>query len=71
MTDSTATGSAHVDNFDYSKLKDRDYKGDDYFPDKDVVSGPRKDRRCTDCCFMLVFIAFLGGMGYMTAIGYT
>lgn len=28
-------------------------------------------RKCTDCCFMLVFVAFLGGMGYMTALGYS
>jgi hypothetical protein len=29
-----------------------------------------QNRRCTDCLFLLVFIAFLGGMGYMTALGY-
>jgi hypothetical protein len=71
MTDTTATGTAHVDNFDYGKLKDRNYKGEDYFPDKDLVGGPKRERRCTDCLFMLIFFAFLGGMGYMTVLGYT
>lgn len=66
----TATGSAHVNNFDYGKLKDRNYKGEDYFPDKDLVKGPQTERRCTDCLFMLIFLAFLGGMGYMTTLGY-
>ena len=27
-------------------------------------------RKCTDCLFMIVFLVFLGGMGYMTVQGY-
>jgi hypothetical protein len=63
-------GSQHVQNFDYNKLKDRKYKGDDYNCDKTLVNGPVEQRRCTDCLFLLVWIAFLVGMMAMTIDGY-
>lgn len=64
------TGSEFVDKFDYGKLKDRDYKGDDYQPDAKILNGPLEERKCTDCLFLLVWFAFLIGMGWMTIIGY-
>lgn len=63
---SNGTGTEFVNTFDYGQLKDRDYKAHDYHADKEIIKGPLEDRKCTDCLFLLVFIAFLGGMGYMT-----
>jgi hypothetical protein len=60
------TGTEYVQNFDYAKLKDRSYKGEDYHPDAEIVKGPQKKRKCTDCLCLLAFIVFLGGMMWMT-----
>jgi hypothetical protein len=59
-----------VNKFDYTKLGDRGYKADDYHADKKIINGPMEERRCTDCLFFFVWLAFLGLMGYMTIIGY-
>ena len=63
---SDQTGTDFVNGFDYAKLKDRKYKGEDYQADKKIRDGPLQERRCTDCLFLLVFIAFLGLMIWMT-----
>ena len=63
-------GSQTVNNFDYSKLKNRDYAADDYQVDKSVAEGLKEDRRCTDCFFLLIWFAFLVGMLAMTIDGY-
>ena len=70
MATATVNGTEYVNNFDYNKLKDRGYKGEDYHVDISISKGPLQDRKCTDCLFFLIFIAFLGGMGYMTIDGY-
>lgn len=30
----------------------------------------RAERGCTDCFFLLIFLAFVGSMGYLTFLGY-
>lgn len=55
-----------MNGFDYGRLKDRSYKGEDYQADKKILEGPLQERRCTDCLFLIVFLAFLGLMGWMT-----
>ena len=67
---SETCGTDQVNNFDYNKLKDRKYKGEDYVVDKSVGKGLNEQRRCTDCLFLLVWIAFLVGMMAMTIDGY-
>lgn len=49
-------------------LKDRDYDGQDYVVDQNLMDGPLGERRCTDCLFLIIFIAFLGAMGYISNI---
>ena len=63
-------GTDTVNKFDYNKLKDRDYKGEDYMVDVKLAKGPENDRKCTDCLFLIVWIAFLIGMGWMIIDGY-
>ena len=65
-------GSETVNKFDYNKLKDRDYKGEDYNVDKSLADGPMDTdkRRCTDCLFLIIWFAFLIGMMAMTIDGY-
>jgi hypothetical protein len=65
-------GTETVNKFDYNKLKDRDYKGDDYNVDKGMSEGPMDTdkRRCTDCLFLIVWFTFLVGMMGMTIDGY-
>lgn len=38
--------------------------------DSTLVKGPLQNRKCTDCLCLLIFIAFLGGMSWMTIEGY-
>ncbi len=47
-------------NLDYSKANRGDYKGEDWEPDDLLADGPLDEdkRRCTDCCFIPVFIVF-------------
>jgi hypothetical protein len=63
------SGTETVNSFDYNKLKDRKYKGEDYSVDKKLANGPENNRKCTDCLFLLIWFAFLGGMLYMTIVG--
>ena len=67
---SETCGSDQVNNFDYNKLKDRSYKGEDYVVDKKIGAGLGPERRCTDCLFLIVWISFLVGMMWMTIDGY-
>jgi hypothetical protein len=62
-------GTETVNSFDYNKLKDRKYQGEDYSVDKKLANGPENNRKCTDCLFLLIWFAFLGGMLYMTIVG--
>jgi hypothetical protein len=68
---STTSGTDYVNSFDYNKLKDRKYKAEDYQPDKSIIEGPMMNRRCTDCLFLIVWMAFLVGMMAMIISGYT
>ena len=47
---------------DTQKLKDPNYKGEDFEIDQEIENGPRVNRGCTDilCCFL--FLAFTFGM---------
>lgn len=63
-------GSDTVNSFDYAKLKDRKYKGEDYHVDATLVKGPMQQRKCTDCLFLIIWFVFLTGMGWMTIDGY-
>ena len=47
-------------------LKDEKYKGDDYQVDKELKNGPLANRRCTDLLFSVIFMAFIGLLGYVT-----
>ena len=67
---SQVTGTQYVEKFDYNQLKDRKYTADDYNVDAEMAKGPLQNRRCTDCLFLLIFMGFLGLMGYMTIDGY-
>ncbi len=70
MAQAPDCGTQYVNNFDYAKLKDRNYKGEDYMVDSTLVKGTLQNRKCTDCLCLLIFLAFLGGMGWMTIEGY-
>lgn len=60
----------NVDNFDYSKLKDRSYTANDYQVSKDHEKGPIETRRCTDFLCYIVFIAACVAVLYMSIVGY-
>ena len=60
----------NIDNFDYSKLKDRQYAAHDYNVDKAHANGPQPARRCTDCLCLIIFMAACGGVLYMSILGY-
>ena len=57
--------------FDMNKLKDRNYKGEDFNVKQDLGEGPFKERRMTDALCCLFFTAFLVGMGFCTFYGYS
>ena len=69
-TEPSVNGTEYVSKFDYNKLKDRDYKAQDYSVDPELQKGPMQKRRCTDCLCFIIFGAFLVGMGWMTILGY-
>lgn len=68
MADGSASQAADANNekkgFDYEKLKDRNYKGEDYLPGKDQVQGAMPNRKCTDVLCTLIFIAFFAFIGW-------
>ena len=57
-------------DFDMKKISDRKYKGEDFNIDPNLVKDPFNNRRCTDVFMAIVFLAFLGLMGFMTGYGY-
>lgn len=48
-----------------TSLADKDYKGDDYFINKEIEKGPLTNRRCTDIICLLIFAAAVGVSGYI------
>jgi hypothetical protein len=59
-------------DFDYSKISDRNYKGDDFNIRADLLSNdPFNRRKCTDVLMGIIFAAFLGGMAYAIGFGYS
>ena len=50
-----------------NSLRDKDYAGEDYQAHQDLLNGPLHDRRCSDCFFALIFLAFIGFLGYVCA----
>ena len=58
-------------NSQQENLKDKNYDGADYTVDPQLRDGPMTDRRCTDCFFALLFIAFLGCYGYTCQYAFT
>ena len=63
--------SSVPDGFDVNKLKDRNYKGEDFNIKQELGGGPFSERRCTDIFCCMLFTAFLVGMGACTGYGYT
>ena len=57
-------------DFDIKKISDRNYKGDDFQVNPKLVKEPFNNRKFTDLVMALVFLVFLGGMGFMTGYGY-
>ena len=57
-------------NFDVNKLKDRNYKGEDFNVKPELGQGPFNERKCTDALCCIIFLAFLTGMGFCTSYGY-
>ena len=62
--------SSLPEGFDVSKLKDKNYKGDDFFVKKELGSGPFNDRKCTDVFCCLIFTFFVIGMGFCAGYGF-
>ena len=62
--------SSVPDGFDVKRLKDRNYKGEDFNVRQDLGKGPYSQRRCTDILCCLFFTAFVIGMGVATGYGY-
>ena len=56
--------------FDVTKLKDRNYKGEDFNIKQELGNGPFNQRRCTDMLCCLIFTLFIVGMGVCTIFGY-
>ena len=52
------------------KLNDKDYDGQDFTVDPQLRDGPMTDRKCTDCFFALLFIAFMGLYGATCAYAF-
>ena len=57
-------------DFDMKKLKDRNYKGDDFNINPELVKNPFNNRKCTDLLCGLGFIGFVGVMMFMIVYGY-
>ena len=62
--------SSLPEGFDVSKLKDKNYKGEDFFVKKELGSGPFNDRKCTDVFCCLIFTVFVIGMGFCAGYGF-
>jgi len=62
--------SSIPNDYDYDKMKSRKYKAEDFNVNCDLQHGPMKDRKCTDICCCMIFVAFLGTIGFMGVYGY-
>ncbi len=60
----------NLDNFDYAQLKDRSYKAHNYGVSKELEKGPLPQRKCTNLLCLIVFIAAVGAVLYMSIDGY-
>jgi hypothetical protein len=48
-------------------MKDPNYRGEDYNADEKIqADGPLKNRKCTDCLFLILFIAFIFLISYIS-----
>ena len=48
-------------------MKDPKYKGEDFSADKEIEqNGPLKNRKCTDCIFLILIIAYIILLGIIT-----
>jgi hypothetical protein len=63
--------SSVPDDFDINKLKDRNYKGDDFNIRSDLLDQPFNRRKCTDVLMGIIFFLFLSLMCFMVGYGYT
>jgi hypothetical protein len=63
--------SSVPENFEYSKLSDPKYKGEDFNVRQDLLKEPFNNRKCTDVCMGFLFFLFLCGMLGMTIFGYS
>ncbi len=65
---------SYVDHNGASAVDERDDGGPDYgqpYKFDPDFSGPVKKRSCTDVICLLIFIAFLGGWGFVAFMGMT
>jgi len=53
--------------FSTKQFSDRTYKAKDFNINPELSKGPMKERKCTDLLCLIVFLAFLVGMGIFTA----
>jgi len=54
-----------------AKIKDRNYKGDDFNIRSDLLDNAFNHRKCTDVLCGIFFFLFLSGMGAMVGYGYS
>lgn len=57
-------------NFDVKKLRDSNYRGEDFSINRDLVENPFNKRKCTDCLCGLVFIAYISTLIAAAVYGY-
>lgn len=62
--------SSVPDDFDMKKMSDRNYKGEDFNINPDLLKEPFERRKCTDCFCGLIFLVFLSGILGMCIYGY-
>jgi choline transporter-like protein 2/4/5 len=62
--------SSVPEGFDVKKLKDRNYKGEDFNVKQELGKGPFGERKCTDLLCCLFFTLFVVGMAILTGYGY-
>jgi hypothetical protein len=63
--------SSIPDNFDTRKLSDRNYKGEDFNINPEIIKDPFNKRRCTDCFMAIFFCLFLSAIVFIASLGYT
>lgn len=63
--------SSVPDDFDMAKIKDRNYKGEDFNIRNDLIENAFNHRKCTDCLCGIFFFLFLSLIGAMVGYGYS